>query len=108
VKVDPHAQVTLRVAKPTDDQGSTETQLGTIPDVVCKDLQTAQDTLQSAGFFNLHSKDGSGKGRLQILDRNWVVIAQSVPAGATPGLEASVTLTAVKFGEPTGDSGCPS
>ena len=108
VKVDPHAQVTLRVAKPTDDQGSGETQLGTVPNVVCKDLQSAQDALQSAGFFNLHSKDGSGKGRLQILDRNWVVIAQSVPVGATPGLEASITLTAVKFGEPTGDSGCPS
>jgi hypothetical protein len=108
VPVDPHALITLRVAKPSDDQGSTETQLGTIPNVVCKDLQTAQDTLQAAGFFNLHSKDGTGKGRQQILDRNWVVIAQSVPAGATPGLEASVTLTAVKFGEPTGDSGCPS
>jgi hypothetical protein len=108
VRVDPKALITLRVAKPSDDQGSTETQLGTIPNVVCKDLQAAQDTLQAAGFFNLHSKDGTGQGRMQLVDRNWVVVAQSEPVGATPGLEASITLSAVKFGEPTGDSGCPS
>jgi hypothetical protein len=108
VRVDQHALVTLKVAKPSDGQGSTDTTLGTMPDVVCKDLQTAQDTLQSAGLFNLHSTDGTGAGRAQILDRNWVVIGQSVPVGATPGLDASITLTVVKFGEPTGDSGCPS
>jgi hypothetical protein len=45
--------------------------------VVCKDLQTAQDTMQAAGFYNLGSADGTGQGRAQVADRNWVVIAQS-------------------------------
>jgi hypothetical protein len=45
---------------------------------------------------------------VQVVDRNWVVIRQSVAAGARPDKKARITLTAVKFGEPTGDSGCKS
>ena len=52
--------------------------------------------------------DGTGKGRLQILDRDWVVIAQSPAPGTKPDLLTRVVLTAVKYGEPTGRSGCAS
>ena len=81
---------------------------GTLPNVVCKDLQAAQDTLQAAGFYNLGSEDGTGQGRAQLIDRNWVVVAQSARAGSAPSPTTRIVLTAVKYGEPTGNSGCPS
>jgi beta-lactam-binding protein with PASTA domain len=100
--------ITLRVVKPTDDAGSTSTVAGAVPNVVCKDLQSAQDTLQAAGFFNLGSEDATGQGRQQLVDRNWVVVGQSVAPGDRPDRGTHITLSAVKFGEPTGDSGCRS
>ena len=101
------ANVTLMVKKPSDGAG-TQTAIGVVPDVVCMDLQAAQDSLQAAGFYNLGSEDGSGEGRMQILDRDWVVIAQSVDAGSTPSPLKRIVLASVKYGEPTGASGCRS
>ncbi|HEX5497002.1 MAG TPA: hypothetical protein VFX70_20765, partial [Mycobacteriales bacterium] len=72
------------------------------------DLQAGQDALQAAGFINLGSRDGSGRGRMQIIDRNWVVTGQSARPGSRPGAGTRIVLTAVKFGEPTGKSGCQS
>ncbi len=100
--------ITLVVVKPSDSSAGGGVRTGVIPDVVCKDLQTAQDTLQAAGFYNLGSEDGLGQGRAQLIDRNWVVIKQSVPAGSSPAASTRVVLTSVKFGESTGSSGCPS
>jgi PASTA domain len=100
--------VILLVKKPSDGQGSGPVAAGSIPDVVCKDLQAAQDTLQAAGFYNLGSEDGTGQARMQILDRDWVVIRQSAKPGSTPAPGARIVLRAVKFGESTGSSGCPS
>jgi len=79
--------------------GRAEVQEGVLPDVVCMDLQLAQDTMQAAGFFNLASQDGTGKDRSQILDRNWVVTGQQPSAGEKPASKAAVVLTAVKDGE---------
>jgi beta-lactam-binding protein with PASTA domain len=100
--------VTLTVKKPSDGQGSSHVSPGTVPDVVCMDLQAAQDSMQEAGFYNLGSDDVSGQGRLQILDRNWVVVSQSVRAGTQPSELRRIVLTSVKFGEPTGSSKCRS
>jgi PASTA domain len=100
--------ITLTVVKPSDSSAGGTVQSGVVPNVVCKDLQAAQDTLQAAGFYNLGSQDGSGQGRAQLIDRNWVVIRQSVATGSKPGPTARIVLTAVKYGEPTGASGCPS
>ena len=50
--------ITLVVVKPSDSSAGGGVRTGVIPDVVCKDLQTAQDTLQAAGFYNLGSEDG--------------------------------------------------
>jgi beta-lactam-binding protein with PASTA domain len=80
---------------------------GVVPDIVCRDLQDAQDALQAAGFVNLASRDATGRDRAQVVDRNWVVVAQSVAAGGTPDATTPVLLSAVTFGEPTGASGCP-
>jgi beta-lactam-binding protein with PASTA domain len=98
-------RITLRVGKPTDLLTTAAAVTGVIPNVVCRDLQTAQDALRDAGYYVLTSKDGTGQDRRQILDRNWVVIAQSAAAGARPRLSTRITLTVVKFGEPA--TRCP-
>jgi beta-lactam-binding protein with PASTA domain len=103
-----HTKITLGVAKPTDASAGPSATSGVIPDVVCRDLQKAQDTLQAAGFYNLDSEDGTGQGRAQIIDSNWVVIRQSAPPGSRPDPGTRIILTTVKFGEPTGAAGCRS
>jgi hypothetical protein len=70
-----------------------------MPDVVCLDLQLAQDTIQSAGVFFSKSRDATGEGRRQILDRNWIVVAQTPPPG-TPFGEGDAVLDVVKDDEP--------
>lgn len=100
-------KITLTVGKPTDGIGSTTVTTGVMPDVLCMELQAAQDKLQEAGFYLLSSKDALGD-RHQILDRDWVVIGQSVTPGKITLPLAKITLTVVKYGEPTGDSGCKS
>lgn len=101
-------QVLLKVRKPSDTSTSAAAVKGAVPNVVCLDLQKAQDTLQAAGFYVLGSQDATGQGRQQVVDRNWVVVSQSEPAGGTPDPKTKITLGAVKFGEPTGASGCRS
>lgn len=100
-------KIALDVKKPTDGIGPATVTTGVMPDVVCMELQAAQDTLQEAGFYLLSSKDALGD-RHQILDRDWVVIGQSATPGKVALPLAKVTLTVVKYGEPTGDSGCKS
>jgi len=70
-----------------------------MPDVVCHNLQAAQDEIQEAGVFYSRSIDASGKGRHQVLDSNWVVVSQR-PAPGTPIGEGDVVLSVVKNGEP--------
>lgn len=101
-------EVKLKVRRPTDTSSTPKATKGTVPDVVCANLQDAQDTLRGDDFYNLGSTDGTGNGRMQILDRDWLVIKQSVPPGSKPGLLKRIVLTVVKYGESTGSSGCKS
>jgi hypothetical protein len=98
--------VVLGLRRTSDGQGSLVAVAGEVPRVVCKDLQAAEDIMRQAGFAGISVRDGSGKNRLRLLDRDWVVIAQSVPGGTRPDPGTRITLTAVQFGEPTGNSGC--
>ncbi|MFI6157296.1 hypothetical protein ACIBCA_31950 [Kitasatospora sp. NPDC051170] len=79
---------------------------GTLPNLVGKGLQTAQDTAQAAGFYNLTSHDALGRDRLQIDDRNWKVCTQT-PAPGAQAATAKVDLGAVKLDEtcPAQDQG---
>ncbi len=71
-----------------------------MPDVVCLNLQAAQDRIQSeTGIFLSLSEDASGAGRNQLLDSNWIVVAQR-PAPGTPFGEGDAVLSAVKLDEP--------
>ncbi|HTO01094.1 MAG TPA: hypothetical protein VL068_10505, partial [Microthrixaceae bacterium] len=79
---------------------STKAPSSIMPDVVCMDLQQAQDTIQSAGVFFSRSFDAAGAGRNQIIDRNWIVVSQDPPAGA-PIDGVQPNLGAVKKNEPS-------
>jgi beta-lactam-binding protein with PASTA domain len=107
-EVRPDERFTLTVAKPTDATTPAEPTKGVVPKVVCLDLQAAQEALRAAGFYYLTSSDATGQGRQQVLDRNWVVVAQSSAPGSSPEKTTKIDLSTVKLGEPTGDSGCPS
>lgn len=71
-----------------------------MPDVVCMDLQSAQDAIQAAGVFFSRSFDATGQDRAQLVDSNWIVVSQDPPPG-TPIGEAEANLGAVKIGEPS-------
>ncbi|WP_338837746.1 PASTA domain-containing protein [Gordonia polyisoprenivorans] len=71
----------------------------TMPNVVCMNLQAAQNAIQRAGVFFSRSEDATGEGRRQIVDSNWIVVSQTPPAGS-PVTEGQAVLSAVKIGEP--------
>lgn len=67
-----------------------------VPDVSGMNHQDAQDTMQRAGLYNLREVDGTGQGRLLVLDRNWVQTGQDPAPGTEVPADAVITLTAVK------------
>jgi beta-lactam-binding protein with PASTA domain len=69
-----------------------------MPDVMCMNLQQAQDTIQAAGAFFSRSEDATGQGRAQLIDSNWIVVGQR-PAPGTPIGEGDAVLSVVKIGE---------
>ena len=52
-----------------------------MPDVLCMNLQAAQDEIQDHGVFFSHSEDATGQGRRQLLDSGWIVVRQSPAPG---------------------------
>lgn len=75
-----------------------------MPNVVCMNLQDAQDLIQEAGVFFSRSVDASGDDRNQWIDSNWLVLSQE-PEPGTPIEELEALLAVVKYGEP-GSEGC--
>ncbi|WP_378558370.1 PASTA domain-containing protein [Nocardia halotolerans] len=71
-----------------------------MPTVICMNLQEAQNAIQAAGVFFSRSEDASGKGRAQVMDRNWTVVAQE-PVPGTPIGEGEAVLSVVKKDEPS-------
>jgi hypothetical protein len=84
-----------RGAPPAPDRN----RAGRMPKLACFDLQEAQDTLQSAGFYTMTSRDASGRGRRQVVDRDWTVTGQTPSPGGTYRKTTEVVLRAVKDGE---------
>jgi beta-lactam-binding protein with PASTA domain len=66
-----------------------------VPNVVGLNLQAAQDRMQSAGFFNLHSYDVTGEASFQVVDRNWRVVEQTPAAGTEVGAGKYIDLGVV-------------
>ena len=71
-----------------------------VPDLICSNLQSAQDRVERIGHgFLTESKDGSGGGRMQLWDRNWTVVDQSPKPGTIhdkPGAAMRLTLYVLK------------
>ncbi|MFC3452424.1 PASTA domain-containing protein [Amycolatopsis speibonae] len=89
------AQPSVKTSAPT----SAAARLVTVPDVSGMNHQDAQDAMQAAGLYNLREVDGTGKGRMLVMDRNWVQTKQDPAPGARVAADAVITLTAVKIGE---------
>ncbi|GHH22643.1 Stk1 family PASTA domain-containing Ser/Thr kinase [Streptomyces gardneri] len=83
-----------------------DTKSAALPDMTGKGLQSAQDQAQAAGFYNLHSHDALGRGRMQALDRNWKVCGQTPTAGEHP-TDIKIDFATVKLEEtcPSKDQG---
>jgi PASTA domain-containing protein len=71
----------------------------TVPNVVGKNHQLAQDTMQSAGLYALTEEDATGQGRALLFDRNWVVVSQSPKPGVRVSEDRTITLRSKKIGE---------
>lgn len=89
------------LAAPGQDRESRDAAL---PDLVGKGLQTAQDEAQAAGFTNLTSHDALGRGRDQLIDRNWQVCRQE-PAAGTVLSDTKIDFATVKLDEECPEDG---
>ena len=71
-----------------------------MPDVTGQVLQDAQDAMQSVGVMYSISHDARGV-RHQVLDRDWKVCNQNVPAGQHVGgnVEGKIDFGVVKLSE---------
>lgn len=83
----------------TIPETTASTKQAVMPAVPCgTNLQDAQNMVQAAGVFYSRSTDATGRGRHQILDRDWVVVGQTPPAG-TPIGEGDAVFSVVKISE---------
>lgn len=71
----------------------------TVPNVVGKDHQLAQDTMQATGFYALDEEDATGQDRVLLLDRNWRTVAQKPAAGSCMSEDTTILLSAKKDDE---------
>ncbi|GAA2935420.1 hypothetical protein ACFPN0_21930 [Kitasatospora cinereorecta] len=72
-----------------------------VPDVIRKDLLSAQDQAQAADFYSLTSHDALGRGRMQPFDHSWKVCWQTRTSDEHP------TVTKVDFTPVTLEETCP-
>lgn len=72
---------------------------GVMPDLICWNLQDAQDEIQRSGVFFSDSQDASGQGRSQLIDSNWVVVEQDPSPGTEIG-EGDAVLYVLKYEDP--------
>ncbi|MER7468330.1 PASTA domain-containing protein [Streptomyces sp. NPDC097981] len=77
----------------------TTARTATLPNLVGKGLQVAQDEAQAAGFRSLTSHDSLGRGRAQVLDRGWKVCTQTPAPGGVIDATTKIDLGAVKIEE---------
>lgn len=72
----------------------------TMPNLVGRVLQDAQDLLQSKGSYSIRQEDATGLDRFNLLDTNWRVCRQSPKAGAKVSVDDTVTVWSVKINPP--------
>jgi hypothetical protein len=91
------AQYLTETSEKTATEGPTSTNVPDVimVDVLCMNLQDAQNLIQDQGVFLSRSRDASGKNRNQIYDRNWIVVGQNIPVGVAIG-ENEVVLSVLR------------
>ena len=70
-----------------------------MPNLVGQNLQLSQDKLQALGSYLMDQTDAAGLDRIQVLDSNWQVCAQSPAPGKTVSVDTMVVLSSVKLAE---------
>lgn len=93
----PPSTVTVQNTVPATTAPPAAPKMCTVPDVVGKIHQDAQNAMQAAGLYMLKEQDASGQGRLLINDRNWRTTAQSVAAGTSVDCKTEIMLSAEKI-----------
>jgi hypothetical protein len=94
--------VTVTAASPTVVVATEGPRRWTMPNLVGKNLQEAQDAIQELTGFEIPittSHDASGAGREQLLDRNWKVCSQNIAAGAEISSTSRIDFGAVRTDE---------
>ncbi|WP_238987779.1 PASTA domain-containing protein [Mycolicibacterium vanbaalenii] len=74
----------------------------TMPNLIGRDLQAAQDAIQALTDYAIAfstSTDLTGAARAQLMDRNWQVCSSSPPAGSTLTAGTPVDFGVVKMSE---------
>lgn len=74
----------------------------TMPDMVGRNLQDAQNSIQELTGFEIPvtlSHDETGAGREQLVDRNWQVCTQNIPPGASIDRSTRIDFGAVRTDE---------
>jgi hypothetical protein len=95
---EPEAETPEAAEEPAPEEPSSGGKIR-VPDVVGKDHQLAQDTMQAAGLYMLTEEDASGAGRMLLYDRNWTVVSQSPAPGTMVSEDRTIILRALKDGE---------
>jgi hypothetical protein len=88
-----------QAAKPSAPGSSESDGSFVMPNEAGANLQEAQDDVQRASgdpLFVSHSRDATGADRFQILDRDWQVCGQNVPAGQRVSAVAHIVFSVVK------------
>ncbi|GLY27180.1 PASTA domain-containing protein [Kineosporia sp. NBRC 101731] len=95
--------VANKVKEVADDvkKGITQSHF-TMPQLVGRNLQNAQDLLQKRGSYLLDQVDATSQHRFQLLDSDWKVCHQSPRAGSRVLKTKLVRLEAVRL-----DENCP-
>jgi predicted P-loop ATPase len=73
-----------------------------MPDLIGKDLQGAQDAIQSLTALEVwytDSTDLTGQDRMQVSDRHWVVCTSTPPPGATFTADTDIDFGVVRIEE---------
>jgi hypothetical protein len=94
--------VTVTAASPTVVVATEGPRRWTMPNLVGKNLQAAQDAIQELTAFEIPvttSHDATGAGREQLLDRNWKVCSQNIAAGAEINSTSRIDFGAVRTDE---------
>lgn len=95
------AAVVVGVAVALSPEASAESSW-TMPDLIGKDLQGAQDAIQSltdGEVWFSGSTDLTGKGRAQISDRNWQVCSSTPAVGARFTASTEIDFEVVRVSE---------